>query len=272
MRATGRSLIFLLLFLPFVSLFQNCSKVSFNSTEASDSVDGSGGPTCTVDMVTTNKTVKILFLMDASGSNQSNNNATGTDVNKVWRLKTINAFLSAYQGKSNFEFGFAYFKDGMADSLIKEGTKPVFSRDSTTISNAINDFKAVVDKGSTPYDKGLAVVKSMISNDQVKNASSKNIIYVVVMVSDGVPKDSPYMNANGMDLLASDVQSIMNVASGQISMNTVYLYNAQVPSASEKIYLQKISSVGKGTFVEASSQSSGHIEDTVSVPREVCTQ
>ena len=273
MRATGRSLILVLLFLPILSLFQNCSKVSFDSTELSNSVDGSGNPTCTIETVTSSKTVKMLFLMDTSGSNLSNNSKPGTDVNKVWRLKTIDSFLQVYQGKSNFQFGFAYFKEEFAASLMNSGSHGVFTKDSAKITQAITDFKAVADHGSTPYDQALLLVKDMISYDQQQNSNSKDIIYVVVMVSDGVPANCPYMNgASGLSLLESDVNSVMASARGQISMNTVYLYNSQVPTASDKVYLQKISSVGDRTFLEANSQSTLAIADTISVPHEICSQ
>lgn len=271
MKGTIRSLILGLVFLPLLSFFQNCSNVSFDSTSAD--VDGTAvnPPQCRVDMVSTTKTVKVLFLIDVSGSNAGNNGGPGTDEGKVWRLRSINDFLNVYQSKTNFEFGFATFKESSsAVSLIKDGTRGVFTHDSAKINQAIIDFKNTTDHGNTPYDAALDLVKDMVKYDR-QTYPQQDAVYAVIMVSDGSPSNNNYKDpVNGLNNLSADVNSILAAAPGSISMNTVFLYNASVPAASEKMYLQKISSVGKGAFIEANSQGTIQIADTVTVPSEIC--
>lgn len=267
------------IFLASMLSFQNCSKVGFTSTIDSsvvkDSTTGGGGDNgddtnCRVDTVNTAKITKILFLIDTSGSNASNNGAEGTDMEKKWRLATINSFINAYGAKSNFQFGFAIFQGTTAKALTVSNNHGVFTNNMTEINQAITDFKATNDEGNTPYDAALNVVKDMISYDQ-SIEPSKAVGYVVIMVSDGSPTNKSYTNeSTGMANLTADVEAINNIAIGQISLNTVYLYNQSVPSASQKSYLQKIANVGHGAFIEASSQQIIQISDTIQVPTTTC--
>lgn len=266
------------IFLALALSFQNCSKVGFTSEVDSSATkngattgdDGSGDDNnCRVDLVNSTKEIKVLFLIDTSGSNASNNGAAGTDMEKKWRLATINSFIDVYGAKSNFHFGFATFQGTSATSLIVSDSHGVFTNDMEKINQAIIDFKNTEDKGYTPYDAALAVVNKMIAYDQQLN-SSKEVGYVVIMISDGTPTNSSYTSSDGMTNLSNDVKGIMSLAPDQISLNTVYLYNEEVPSASQKSYLQKISSVGQGAFIEASSQQTLQISDTVQVPKTTC--
>ncbi|WP_413288678.1 VWA domain-containing protein [Bdellovibrio sp. HCB337] len=269
------------IFLTFMLSFQNCSKVGFTSAVDASAVkngttgdgddDGGGDDTnCRIDMVNSTKTTKILFLIDTSGSNAGNNGAAGTDMGKTWRLATINSFINAYASKPNFQFGFATFQETSAKALLESNNHGIFTNNMTEINQAIQALKDTEDQGNTPYDAALSIVKDMISYDQVRNPS-KEVGYVVIMVSDGSPTNKSYTNeATGMTALTNDVKAINNVAVGQISVNTVYLYNQSVPSASQKSYLQKIASVGHGAFIEASSQQIIQISDTVQVPTTTC--
>jgi len=269
--------------------FQNCSQVSFTPDEAAsaaiknsitgDSTNSSSGPNvtnsgddanCRVDLINSTKNVKVLFLIDTSGSNASINGGPGTDVGKVWRLSTINSFISAYGSKPNFEFGFATFQGTSASALITSNMHGIFTKNPAEVSQAISDFKNIKDEGNTPYDAALAIVRDMINYDQQRMAA-KDVGYVVVMVSDGSPTNTSYTDSrNGMTNLTNDVNKILAEAPGQISLNTVYLYNQAAPTASQKAYLQKISSLGSGAFIEASSNQTVQISDTVQVPKTVC--
>jgi uncharacterized protein YegL len=257
--------------------FQNCSKVTFTgepAAAASNVANGITGdntnptpgadPTCRVEMVNTTKPVKVLFLIDTSGSNQN------TDAGKVWRLETINSFINVYGSKTNFEFGFATFQGTSAISLITKENHGVFSNNMTDINQAIMDFKNTQDYGATPYDAAIAVVKNMIIYDQSVKAS-KDVAYVVVMISDGMPTNTTYVDpATGMDALTKDVNSLLTAAPGQIGLNTVFLYNQSAPDTFQKSYLQKIADLGTGVFIEATSKQTLQISDTVQVPGKTC--
>ncbi|RYZ71766.1 MAG: hypothetical protein EOP09_04140, partial [Proteobacteria bacterium] len=100
-----------------ILLFQNCSQVAFTPSEASlDPQNGvkstdTGGtdPSCRTDYVNVNKDIKVLFVVDTSGSNVNRNEGgktvLGTDLDKKWRLASINKFIQTYQDRSNFHYG-----------------------------------------------------------------------------------------------------------------------------------------------------------------------
>lgn len=264
-------------------LFQNCSKVDFSSAGNDNTTQGNGddnagaGPgnntgndtNCRFDTVSAAKQVKILFLIDTSGSNAGSLFKPGTDENKVWRLKTLNAFIDKYSSKPNFSFGFAVFQGRDAVPLIESSGKGIFTNTKSEIDQAIVSFTNTPDTGNTPYDAALNELKEMITYDQQLHPSNE-VGYVLVMISDGTPTNDSYVGSNGMSNMSNDVIDIMNIAPGQISLNTVYLFNNEIPTASEKSYLQKISELGKGAFIEASSQQTLEISETIQVPTKNC--
>jgi len=227
-------------------------------------------PVCKTDYVDVSHKVKILFLVDTSGSNATTKTTIGTDNNKVWRLATINNFVNAYSSKSNFYFGLVTFQGSSATPQIASGGNGIFTNDPSAVQQGITNFKNTADSGSTPYQPAILMAKSMISAD-LKAYPSSDTAYVIVMISDGEPKDAVYLDpSTGIRTLISDVASVISVATSQISFNTVYLYNSAAPSNSNTTYLQTIANAGGGVFVQANSQSTLSIKDTVEVPQQVC--
>jgi uncharacterized protein YegL len=227
--------------------------------------------TCTTDLVDVSHNVKILFLVDTSGSNaDSFYYGSGTDVGKTWRLATINNFVNTYSSKSNFYFGLVTFQDTSAKPQIASGGQGIFSNVQSVVQQGITNFKNTADIGATPYQAAIKMAGSIISAD-LKAYPSSTTAYMVVMISDGAPTDTVYLDAlTGMQALSTDAASVVSLAKAQISLNTVYLYNPASPANSDTRYLQTIASVGNGVFVEASSQSTLSIKDTIQVPQEVC--
>lgn len=248
--------------------FQNCSNgVDFDQVSEST---GGQGLTCRVSSVKSTETVKILFLLDASGSNKYNVNDInkGTDSDKSWRLRTINSFLNNYKNHTNFEYAFAYFKGSTASSLLGTGTIAKFTKDATEIDQAISNFENLRDEGSTPYDAALNLVKNSIEFDKANSSVAAG--YAVLMVSDGSPSNSSYTGSMGDENLTRDVASIISVAPEQISLNTVYYYNPAYPSGSKTIYLEKIARLGNGVFHRAESSSTVEITDSIQIPQTIC--
>ncbi len=248
--------------------FQNCSNgVDFD--QVSESVGGQG-LTCRVSSVESTKTVKILFLLDASGSNKSSGNdvSKGTDPDKSWRLRTINSFLNNYKNHSNFEYAFAYFKGSSASSLLGTGSIAKFTKDSGEIAQAIYNFERLNDDGSTPYDAALQLVRRSIDHDKASSATAAG--YAVLMVSDGSPTNKSYTDAQGDENLTRDVASIVSLSPEQISLNTVYYYNPNFPSGSKTVYLEKIAKLGSGIFLRADSSSTVEITDSIQIPKTIC--
>lgn len=281
-----RRFVFLTSIATGILFFQNCSKMAFqNGVGGSDSLSsastGSGStsgtgstqstaPTCTTTTVNTSNDVKILFLVDTSGSNAASNNSAGTDNGKVWRTKTINDFVNAYSSNSNFYFGLVTFQGSSATPQISSGGKGIFTNNASAIQEGITNFENTPDQGSTPYHAALMEAKSMIAADLAANPSSTTA-YVIVMISDGEPTDQEYLNAqNGIANLDSDVISVVDAAPAQVVMNTVYLYNPSDASQSNTTYLQAIASTANGVFVQASSQDTLDLDSTVALPTESC--
>lgn len=268
MKKSVRRIIISMSVLALVLGFQNCSNgVDFD--QVSESVGGQG-LTCRVSSIESTKTVKILFLLDASGSNKavSNDVNKGTDPDKSWRLRTINSFLNNYKNHTNFEYAFAYFKGTSAASLLGTGSTAKFTKSSQEIAQAISNFESLSDDSNTPYDAALQLVKKSIESDKAK--ANATVGYAVLMVSDGSPTNQSYTGVNGDENLTRDVASIVSIAPEQISLNTVYYFNPKYPSGSKTIYLEKIARLGSGVFLRADSSSTVEITDSIQIPKTIC--
>lgn len=214
--------------------------------------------------------MKILFLVDTSGSNANSGTRLGTDNNKVWRLQTINDFVNAYSSNPNFYFGLITFQNSSATPEIASGGQAIFTNNPSVVQQGITNFTNDADSGSTPYQAALQMAQNTIAADLQQNPSTTTA-YVVVMISDGEPKDPVYLNpSTGLKTLASNVSSIVNLAPKQITVNTVYLYNPLAPSNSDTVYLQTIATAGGGQFLQASSKSTLNINSSIEVPQLVC--
>ena len=223
-------------------------------------------PSCRTDYVNVNKDVKVLFVVDNSGSNV---NINGTDIDKKWRLATINKFIQTYQNKSNFYYGLITFQNSVATPQIRSGDVGIFTNNLSMVTQGVANFASTPDAGATPYQAAINLTKQMI-NEDLKLKSSKPTAYVVVMISDGYPSDSRYTETNGIANLKADTKTLVDMAPGMIGVNTVFLYNAVKPSSAGKEPLQAMAAVGGGTFIIADSNQTVSIADSIKVPQEIC--
>src|SRR5437868_3411855 len=101
-------------FFSLVLVFQNCSNAKFttevdpnalNSVTGTDDPNGGDDPSCRPTTVSSSKIVKVLFVVDSSGSNVGEGGATPTDPQKKWRSSTVSNFISTFSSRSNFQFG-----------------------------------------------------------------------------------------------------------------------------------------------------------------------
>lgn len=259
-------------FFSLVLVFQNCSNAKFttevdpntlNAVTGIDDPNGGDDPSCRPTTVSSSKIVKVLFVVDSSGSNVGEGGATPTDPQKKWRSSTVSNFISTFSSRSNFQFGMITFQGTSAKAQIKVGNNGVFSSDMTVVNAGYNSFMSNTDKGNTPYKAALAMAKSIISADLSANAAQK-AAYVLVMVSDGQATDyrSP-------DDVIPDASSIRALAPGQVSLNTVYYYPNAFTESQTK-YLRNIASVGGGQFLTANSSQTLKIDDVIQVPGMSC--
>jgi Mg-chelatase subunit ChlD len=215
-------------------------------------------------LIDTVRPVKVLFLIDTSGSNSSLTSPTkiGTDDGKVWRLDVVNNFIDLYGSKSNFYFGLVTFQGKSATPKILIGNQAALTNNLSAVKDGIERFSATRDADATPYKAALAAAKEIIAAD-IKKASSETA-YAVVMISDGAPSDYDHAYE-----VTPDVQDVLSVAPKQISVNTVFYYKLQ-KLADQTSYLQAIAKAGNGSFVTANSNQSLKIDDVIKVPQTVC--
>lgn len=253
----------ILVLVTLMSLVSACSDKSFSVGPASDKTANlNGGAVCSDQLRDQVVPVKIVLVVDTSGSNAGGSSSAGTDPNKSMRGQALQSFFERYRTAGNFSWSFLIFSDDQAYSLIGGSyLTPGFSNRPQDMSNAIQSFYGVDDYGNTPFRAALSMSRQAIQGDWSRTADTK---YVVVFISDGVP-DPAVSNQT----LQSDVSSILGQAPGQVTLNTIY-YGPYSQSASNRLLLMANS--GNGRFLDA-NQSSGQtidIESVVQVPGVVC--
>ncbi|MGZ3769136.1 MAG: vWA domain-containing protein [Bdellovibrio sp.] len=262
--------------------FQNCSKITVapsdpgpsgkslsgsgdyaSSSSSSSSSPQSPNPKCQPGVITSNAIVKVLFVMDTSGSNAyASQGALASDIGKVWRLQTINNFFTQHQ-TNNFYYGLISFSNNVTYEIADSAGNGIFSNDLSVVQAGIQSFQNIKDDGATNYQNPLQVAKTMIENDMNANAS-QNALYVMVIVSDGMATD--YASVSEMD---PDVEAIVNLAPSKITLNSVYYYNTN-GDPSQAGFLQEIAKLGSGSYLNADASQPININSSFTIPSGAC--
>lgn len=245
----------------------NCSnqKLSANAAGGSNTGVGNDDATgqipqdCQDQLQQLTIPVKLLFIVDVSGSNAGN---TGTDNGKNKRAGALQNFKNLYAAKTNFHYGFNYFSGSSSSALIGYSlNQPAFtlSNDANIMQQAINTFMTIPDSGETPYLAALDLGIKALQDDLSRTPQTK---WVVVFISDGMPNpDVPDST------LAARVQTMVNQIPGQVTFNAIY-YGPNDPLAATR--LNKMAVAGNGKFLDASAGFNFQITDVVTVPGTVC--
>jgi hypothetical protein len=224
-------------------------------------VAGGGGTACVPGVLTTTtQMIKFLFVLDTSGSNAGSN---GTDPDKTVRGGSLQQFFTDYNSKSNFYWALDYFQGSTATPLTSG-----FSSSSTVFQGAINSFMQVVDSGSTPYQAAMSLAESQISSDPDLNSASAPK-YVVVFMSDGQPTD---YGSNIVAAAEADVQTLMNIAPGRITFNTVFYGQPEADQQAPTV-MQGMATTGSGIFLDTSTNPSGkdfQVSNIINIPGQTC--
>jgi hypothetical protein len=268
--------------LTVMGMFQNCSKATFSqATGGSGGTLGGGGGlggidgtyrdhldqpnttpgSCYTILHNISTDVKLLFVVDTSGSNAG---ANGTDPNRSVRSGSIQAFFNDYQSKQNFYWGFNNFAGTTSQSLITgPANSPYFSNMISAMQGAITQFNGIQDAGNTPYQAAFDLAKQAIQSDTNVTASTK---WIVVWMSDGLPNPTVPDSA-----LVAGVQSVVNLHPGAITFNTIYYGQNDVEATARlKLMAQK----GGGYFLNTNANPSGKdflISNVINVPGTKCT-
>jgi hypothetical protein len=278
----------LLAFLPFQNCGQNYSVTTKapdqNSTQEISGTSpgtpsnpgnpGGGGEnnppgnpgTCTLVQVTS--PVKILFVVDASGSNRiatkdngtfpydkdsttcptgASNCAPASDPQKTFRGGSIEAFYNENYSRSNISWGFHLFQESSAKSLIGTSGNSKLGN-ALEMAQALSSFRTTEqDGGGTPYLAGLSLALETIHNDV--DLSNSDVAYVVVFLSDGYPTD----HSVNSQILNDKVKSILDLAPGRINLGAVYYGTVNDPAAAS--VLQGMAAAGKGAFLNINTDN-----------------
>lgn len=248
-----------------------CSEKNFSAVEGSEDTLGGITPAggngdilanCADVLRQVTVPVKVLFVVDASGSNVPNIKGPATDPDKSLRGTAIQSFFDAYKALTNFAWGFLVFQDERSYSILNAGMGKTFSTSATQMQSAVDMFySSVVDEKGTPYLAALERASRSIRDDLDRTPETK---YIVAFISDGIPDPEV-----AVDTLKEAVGGLMNLVPGQISFNTVY-YGPQNPAAVER--LSEMAKTGQGRFLDA-NQGSGvklDIQSVVTVPGTNC--
>lgn len=247
--------------------FQNCAKTTFStsaslgqnlgvSDEDSVGIDtDTGGANCRGQLRQITTPLRLMFVVDVSGSNRIENGMPGTDPDKVVRGGSMSRFFNTYSSRSNFNWSLMTFASGSARKLVSYGT-------SSDMSEGLQRFSGVVDNGNTPYLSALMMLRDEIAADPEPTENTK---YVVVFLSDGVP--NPEISDSN---LRGAVRSVVNVAEGRVSFNTVY-YGSMNSAAATR--LKDMAAEGGGNFLDVNANGTGSsflISDLVQLPGVIC--
>jgi len=260
-----------------LGLFQNCSGVGFSAGQDNSSNNGLGNGGNATGNLTQNSCnnnqlqqsttpIKIILVVDVSGSNQGDASSPGTDPGKVARAGSIQAFFNDYGAKANFNWAFITFQNASASAILNNAgnnQQPEFTSNPQLMQAAITYFENnVPDNGQTPYKAAIQMATGLIQNDGADTAQTK---YIVVFLSDGMPTD--YQSDSQ---IYSDVTALVNLKPGRISFNTVF-YGQPDPSASSR--LNMMANAGSGQFLDTNATGNKDflINNVVTVPGSQCT-
>ena len=233
---------------------------------------GPGTSTCSKNLQSTTENLRIIFMVDNSGSTGSDPSIgqVGTDPNHTIRTETVQTFITNYGSKTNFSYAYGYFSfssaqlyDVSSGQFEQSVTTPFF--DVTDLSAALELYDTITPNGNTPYGAAFAEVQGAIQQDE---AAGNKFNYVMVFMSDGMPTD---LSGSVDNDIAKLVQGLDTAAAGNgslITISSVYFGPAD-PSASE--HLQAMATDGGGQFLNTNNGGSILISDIITVPGTTCT-
>lgn len=256
---------------------QNVSFGKNQTTDLLESVNGDDPLVCEPGQVVVVKPMKILFLVDQSGSNLNGpfeHPGQATDPTKTFRHGVLNEFFQLHGLKEYLSWGFITFNGTSANGLINSGSPsdPVFTDSSSIAAQSLVTFKQSTDVGNTPYRAALAKARSLIQADIASSVREHD--YRIVMITDGYPTDycpTPAQTLCPGTMLESqidaDVQAIINLAPTKIQLNTVYY---GFPDAGATARLNRMATIGKGQYVDTNTSMEVHLDDLIEVEQPIC--
>jgi hypothetical protein len=257
-------------------------------------------PTPTCGIINVSRPLRILIMVDDSGSTNTNGTPgsqgyyVGTDPDDFYRTKTVNTFLTNYGSKTNLTYSFGYFDKSsyiynfasgsfnLNPAMSGNATNQVFGA-STDESTALTAFDNLAkDYGGTSYHPPISALQQVITNDM---ATSTGAGYVVVFMSDGMNYDggSSYnasiTAAQNQAATQGWVTSLIQAATpaGQATssatFNTVYFgppASTAQTNADAIANLKGMATAGGGVFVDTNTTTQLSIDNLLTIPVTSC--
>lgn len=189
------------------------------------------GSFCTEDPQSLKFPLKVWFVIDDSGSMQTN------DPNQ--RRYTATKELATKLAKPQEVF----FGGQIFGVHTLRFSEPRFTDDLSTFHAAVDGVTGP-GLGGTPYLAALALATAELTADIEASESASRTRYVVIFLSDGSPTDAP----GNPDRVLSAVDGLMALQPrvGGLTMNTVFLGNTSGTGPAD--LLQKMAERGNGSF------------------------
>lgn len=257
-------------------LLTSCGKKAFSDLEQVREVNAVPGivnaDLCTLDPNLVNQQVKIIFVVDISGSNAIEaGGRPATDPTRDRRYGSLTRWLDKRTPNPAEYYTMIEFSGDstvLPPSLINyDPLYAPFTNEIPTFTNAVNEQRgSTTDTGATPYKSALNTVINTIRGDATKakeraekGEPATQSTYIIIYLSDGVPTDS--QEAEVISSIENDLMELpKNPDFGsfisQINLNTGYYYvDVDLPEA--RSILEKMAKAGKG---EAYSFDRGEID------------
>lgn len=227
---------------------------------------------CTLDPNLINQLVKIIFVLDISGSNAiSSGGRPATDPTRDRRYGSLTRWLDKRAANPSEYYTLMEFSGN--NTIIAPGLQN-YDPDYAPFTNEISYFSDTVnvqrgsttDVDATPYKSALNTVINTIRGDAQKAKDRADLgepatqsTYIVIFLSDGAPTDSAgpeILNIISSDLMQLPKDPTFGGFINQINLNTGYYYvDNDVPTA--RRLLEDMAKAGKG---EAYSFDRGEID------------
>jgi hypothetical protein len=193
------------------------------------------GTFCLEDPATLKFPVKVFFIIDDTGSMNTN------DPNER-RYTEVQALAQRMAAPGEMYFGGMIFADDGSGTKTRVFTNPVFTDDVTQFNNQVSAVMGMAG-GGTPYRPALDLGYGTLSDDVQKDpAAAMRTRYVVIFISDGQPTDDPEFTPVEAQTKVELYMSLTG-RTGGITFNTVWL-GADNPTA--EAILVTMSQTGEG--------------------------
>lgn len=223
--------------LTFMILAAACSSVELGHYEPNITTEIQG-VFCTEDPQELSFPVKILFVIDTSGS------MAFTDP-EAQRALAVSDVINEYNTNPGVSFGVIRFS---GSSVL---LTPGFTKDPAELDDALIQLREA--DGVTNYRGAIGQATNLLAGDILGSDLGERIRtrYTVIFLSDGLPYPP---DTNRYEDIYQDVQSLMqleNLDVGELRFHTAFLNSPDTPfdvAEEARELLQNMATLGQGTF------------------------